>query len=234
MRLLHISDWHLGRLTYRCPRTPDHESVLEEILELARDVRPHLICHTGDVFDGLRPGYPEMTRAIDALEELGAVAPVVVVAGNHDSPALFRLFNRGDRPEFLERVDRARHHRIARTESVEHVARVADQMRTDIARQLENLFEDAFVVRCARAAVREPPEMPIRDVQQPHPSLSNASSSSERSSSGPRPWSSATQVANAGKGKRSGSGAGISGWSSTIVPGRKRAARSRSSLVRNL
>ena len=40
MRLLHISDWHLGRLTYRCPRTPDHESVLEEILELARDVRP--------------------------------------------------------------------------------------------------------------------------------------------------------------------------------------------------
>ena len=94
MRLLHISDWHLGRLTYRCPRAPDHESVLDEILELARDVRPHLICHTGDVFDGLRPAYPEMTRAIDALEELAAVAPVVVVAGNHDSPALFRLFNR--------------------------------------------------------------------------------------------------------------------------------------------
>jgi exonuclease SbcD len=94
MKLLHISDWHLGRVTYRCPRTPDHESVLEEVIELARDVRPHLICHTGDVFDGLRPGYPEMTRAIDALEELAAVAPVVVIAGNHDSPALFRLFNR--------------------------------------------------------------------------------------------------------------------------------------------
>lgn len=109
MRLLHISDWHLGRLTYRCPRTPDHESVLEEILELARDVRPHLICHTGDVFDGLRPGYPEMTRAIDALEELAAVAPVVVVAGNHDSPALFRLFNRlqGGTPR-IHFVDQAR------------------------------------------------------------------------------------------------------------------------------
>ena len=93
MRLLHISDWHLGRLTYRCPRTLDHESVLDEILEVARDVRPHVICHTGDVFDGLRPAYPEMTRAIDALEELAAIAPVVVVAGNHDSPALFRLFN---------------------------------------------------------------------------------------------------------------------------------------------
>ncbi len=38
---------------------------------------------------------------------------------------------------------------------------------------------------------------------------------------------SATLVAYGGNGNRSGSGAGISGWSTTIVPGRKRAARSR-------
>ncbi|MGH9322940.1 MAG: exonuclease SbcCD subunit D C-terminal domain-containing protein, partial [Vicinamibacteria bacterium] len=38
--------------------------------------------------------YPEMTRGIDTLKELAAIAPVVVVAGNHDSPALFRLFSR--------------------------------------------------------------------------------------------------------------------------------------------
>ncbi len=94
MRLLHLSDWHLGRLTYRCSRAPDHDAVIAEILDLARASRPHLICHTGDVFDRLRPGYPEMARAIDALKELAAIAPVVVIAGNHDSPALFRLFNR--------------------------------------------------------------------------------------------------------------------------------------------
>ena len=108
MRLLHVSDWHLGRLTYRCSRVPDHEAVLAEILELARDVRPHLVLHTGDVFDGLRPGYAEMAFAIDALEELAAVAPVVVIAGNHDSPALFRIFDRlqgsGPRIRFLDRV----------------------------------------------------------------------------------------------------------------------------------
>jgi exonuclease SbcD len=109
MRLLHVSDWHLGRMTYRCARTPDHEAVLEETLELAREIRPHLICHTGDIFDALRPGYPEMTRAIDALEELASVAPVVVVAGNHDSPALFRLFNRlqGSVPR-IHFIDQAR------------------------------------------------------------------------------------------------------------------------------
>lgn len=108
MRLLHVSDWHLGRLTYRCSRVADHEAALAETLQLARDVRPHLILHTGDVFDGFRPGYAEMTFAIEALEELAAVAPVVVLAGNHDSAALFRLFDRLQGPEprirFLDRV----------------------------------------------------------------------------------------------------------------------------------
>jgi DNA repair protein SbcD/Mre11 len=94
MRLLHVSDWHIGRQTYRCSRVPDHEAALGEIVELAREARPHLVLHTGDVFDGFRPGYAEMAFAVEALEELAALAPVVVIAGNHDSPALFRLFDR--------------------------------------------------------------------------------------------------------------------------------------------
>ncbi len=94
MRLLHVSDWHLGRMTYRYSRAPDHDAVLEETIGYARELRPHLILHTGDLFDAFRPGYAEMARGIDALQELAAIAPVVVVAGNHDSPALFRLFNR--------------------------------------------------------------------------------------------------------------------------------------------
>src|SRR5438128_2239480 len=108
MRLLHVSDWHIGRQTYRSTRVPDHEAALGEIVELAREVRPHLVLHTGDVFDGLRPGYAEMTFAVEALEELAAVAPVVVLAGNHDSPALFRLFDRLQGPDprirFVDRV----------------------------------------------------------------------------------------------------------------------------------
>ena len=92
MRLLHISDWHLGRVTYTCPRSPDHDRVIREITEIARDFRPHLICHTGDVFDSLRPSYPDLMRGVDALQALAAIAPVLVVCGNHDSPALFRLF----------------------------------------------------------------------------------------------------------------------------------------------
>lgn len=91
MRLLHISDWHLGRATYNVSRAPDHDRVLAEIVELARQTRPHLIVHSGDVWDAVRPAYSDLQRGLDALKELGALAPTVVLLGNHDSPHLFDL-----------------------------------------------------------------------------------------------------------------------------------------------
>ena len=93
MRLLHVSDWHLGRTTYNTSRAEDHDAVIGEILGYAREHRPDLIVHTGDLFDVVRPAYQDMARGIDALQELAVVAPVVVLSGNHDSPALFDLFS---------------------------------------------------------------------------------------------------------------------------------------------
>jgi exonuclease SbcD len=93
VRLLHVSDWHIGRILYSEPRAPDHDAVLAEIRGIAAHARPHLIVHTGDLFETARPAVEDMQRALAALQELAVIAPVVVVAGNHDSPALFRLFN---------------------------------------------------------------------------------------------------------------------------------------------
>lgn len=94
MKLLHVSDWHLGRLTYGEPRAVDHDAVLAEIVDIAVRERVDLVVHTGDLFDGARPAYTDMERAISTLEALALQAPVVVIAGNHDSPALFQLFDR--------------------------------------------------------------------------------------------------------------------------------------------
>ncbi|MGH7919874.1 MAG: exonuclease SbcCD subunit D [Candidatus Dormibacteraceae bacterium] len=91
MRLLHVSDWHLGRTTYNVSRAPDHDRVLAETVELASETKPHLIVHSGDVWDAFRPAYADLQRGLDALKELGAIAPTVVVLGNHDSPHLFDL-----------------------------------------------------------------------------------------------------------------------------------------------
>ena len=94
MRLLHISDWHLGRQTYRNSRANDHDAVIAEIMGIARDNDLDLILHTGDVFDSMRPPAIEMLRGINALKMLAELAPVVVIAGNHDSATLFGVLNR--------------------------------------------------------------------------------------------------------------------------------------------
>jgi DNA repair protein SbcD/Mre11 len=88
MRLLHTSDWHLGRAVGQRPRDADFDAVLAEIIAIARETSPDLIVHSGDVFDSYRPGAPDLVRCLYALRDLSVVAPVVVVAGNHDSPAL--------------------------------------------------------------------------------------------------------------------------------------------------
>lgn len=93
MKLLHVSDWHLGRTTYRKPRADDHDVVLAEMIRIATEQRPDVILHTGDLFDAVRPGYADMARGVTALQELGAVAPVVVLCGNHDSSTLFDLLD---------------------------------------------------------------------------------------------------------------------------------------------
>ncbi|WP_229403313.1 metallophosphoesterase family protein [Micromonospora okii] len=94
MKLLHTSDWHLGRATYQESRAPDHDAVIAEIIDIARERKPDVILHTGDLFDQYLPGYVEIERAAAALQQLAAIAPTVVVRGNHDSAALFRIFNR--------------------------------------------------------------------------------------------------------------------------------------------
>ena len=107
MKLLHVSDWHLGRVTYNASRTEDHDKIIAEILDIAKHEEPDLILHTGDLFESIRPAYEDMDRAVRALLALSEVAPVVVLCGNHDSPALFRLFSKllGDetRVRFIDR-----------------------------------------------------------------------------------------------------------------------------------
>lgn len=93
MKLLHTSDWHIGRDAGPINRSDDFDAVLREIVGIAREAKPDFIVHTGDLFDIARPAVADMRTGISALQALAAVAPVAVIAGNHDSPPLFRLFN---------------------------------------------------------------------------------------------------------------------------------------------
>src|SRR4051794_30838990 len=93
MRLLHVSDWHLGRTHGHTERREDLAAVLEQTVEVARDFKPHLVIHSGDLFDGPRPAVDDLELACDTLRQLGESSPVVVVAGNHDSQHLLRFLD---------------------------------------------------------------------------------------------------------------------------------------------
>lgn len=88
MKLLATSDWHLGRLLFGVHLTDDQAVVLDQFVQLARDERPDAIIIAGDVFDRAVPP-PEAIELLDdilARLVLDVKCPVVMIAGNHDSP----------------------------------------------------------------------------------------------------------------------------------------------------
>ncbi len=86
MRLLHTSDWHVGKAIRGRSRADEHQAVLAEIAAIAESESVDLVVVAGDLFDTAAPT-PEAERVVyRALLDLAAGRrPVVVVAGNHDS-----------------------------------------------------------------------------------------------------------------------------------------------------
>lgn len=86
MKILHTSDWHVGRTIRGRSRAKEHEEVLAEIAGVARDEAVDLVVVVGDVFDSAAPTAESERIAYAALLELAATgASVVVVSGNHDN-----------------------------------------------------------------------------------------------------------------------------------------------------
>lgn len=87
LRILHTSDWHLGRTLHEASLLQDQAWVLARLLEALDDTRPDALVVAGDVYDRAVPS----SEAVALLDEvLGEVAarriPVIAIAGNHDSP----------------------------------------------------------------------------------------------------------------------------------------------------
>jgi DNA repair protein SbcD/Mre11 len=86
MRVLHTSDWHVGKLLRGRSRATEHEAVLGEIAGIARREAVDLVIVAGDLFDSATPS-PEAERIVyrGLLDLAEGGRPVIVVAGNHDS-----------------------------------------------------------------------------------------------------------------------------------------------------
>ena len=87
MKVLHTSDWHVGRRIRGRDRSEEHRAVLAEIVALAADNDVDLTVVAGDVFDTASPTPVSEEIVWRALLDLSEVSQVLVVAGNHDNPA---------------------------------------------------------------------------------------------------------------------------------------------------
>ncbi|MDQ3630074.1 MAG: exonuclease SbcCD subunit D C-terminal domain-containing protein, partial [Actinomycetota bacterium] len=85
MRLLHTADWHLGRSFHGEGLLAAQAAWVDWLVELAASASVDAIVVAGDLYDRALPPVDAVALADDALARLAARAPVVVVAGNHDS-----------------------------------------------------------------------------------------------------------------------------------------------------
>ena len=87
VKILHTSDWHVGRRIRGRDRSEEHRAVLAELIEIAASNEVDLTVVAGDLFDASSPTAISEEIVWRALLDLAEVSPVVVVAGNHDSAA---------------------------------------------------------------------------------------------------------------------------------------------------
>jgi exonuclease SbcD len=85
MKLLHTSDWHVGKAMRGHSRADEHRAVLAEIAAIAADESVDLIAVAGDLYETAAPSAESEAIVTRALLDLADVAPVVAVSGNHDN-----------------------------------------------------------------------------------------------------------------------------------------------------
>lgn len=88
MRLLHTADWHLGRSLYEARLIEDQAHALDGLVALVRDARPDAVIVAGDVYDRAVPPGEAVSLLDETLNRIcrGEGVPVLMIAGNHDSP----------------------------------------------------------------------------------------------------------------------------------------------------
>lgn len=87
MKLIHLSDLHLGKRVHEVSMLPDQIHILQEILRIAEEEQPTAIAICGDIYDKSVPSAEAVTVFDDFLFRLAErKLPVLLISGNHDSP----------------------------------------------------------------------------------------------------------------------------------------------------
>ena len=87
MKLIHLSDLHLGKRVYEYSMLEDQEYILKKILGIVDEEKPDAVLIAGDVYDKAIPPAEAVQLLDDFLFSLSKRnLAVFVISGNHDSP----------------------------------------------------------------------------------------------------------------------------------------------------
>jgi exonuclease SbcD len=88
MRILHTSDWHLGKMLENINRLDEQRQFIDELCDIAEKEKIELVLIAGDIFDTYTPSSAAEELFYDAVDRLSnkGKRAVIVIAGNHDSP----------------------------------------------------------------------------------------------------------------------------------------------------
>lgn len=88
MRILHTSDWHIGRQFHNTSLLEDQRYVLDQIIEITKSEKIDVVLIAGDVYDRAVPPAAAVSLVDKTLNHLCNIldVPVIMIAGNHDGP----------------------------------------------------------------------------------------------------------------------------------------------------
>lgn len=94
MKLLHTSDWHVGKVLKGLSRLEEQRQVLAEVVQAAAEEAVDLVVVAGDLFESYAPS-PEAQQLVwqTVLDLHDTGAEVVVIAGNHDNGHLLEALS---------------------------------------------------------------------------------------------------------------------------------------------
>src|SRR6185437_12548235 len=91
MKILHTSDWHLGRTLYGKKRYTEFQSFLDWMLQTILQEKPDILLIAGDIFDTTTPSNKTQELYYQFLCNVSIntnCRHIVIIGGNHDSPTL--------------------------------------------------------------------------------------------------------------------------------------------------
>jgi exonuclease SbcD len=95
MKLIHLSDLHLGKRVNEVSMIEDQEYILHQIIRIIKDENADAVLLSGDIYDKSVPSAEAVTLFDEFLSRLAQLkVQVFAISGNHDSPERLAFGNR--------------------------------------------------------------------------------------------------------------------------------------------